>query len=231
MQVFRNVAVALLGLTGLYLYAVPTAELSFIAAELLHLAAGVLLAAWMLFGLAPLLHRESLAARSGWLLLAVGAALGIALFFTGGMRRFQPLLYAHIFVSVLGLAVLIATSLRRRLWQRPALRFAASFAAIAFISAGAWWLREVPWRREHVIKNPAMPPLAMEGEGDGPQGRFFPSSAQTKHGGLIPAEFFMRSDACQRCHADIYDQWNSSAHHFSSFNNQWYRKSVEYMQD
>ncbi|HUP41108.1 MAG TPA: tetratricopeptide repeat protein, partial [Vicinamibacterales bacterium] len=30
---------------------------------------------------------------------------------------------------------------------------------------------------------------------------------------------------------EIYDQWNSSAHHFSSFNNQWYRKSIEYMQD
>ncbi|HMB83851.1 MAG TPA: tetratricopeptide repeat protein, partial [Terriglobales bacterium] len=26
-------------------------------------------------------------------------------------------------------------------------------------------------------------------------------------------------------------QWNSSAHHFSSFNNQWYRKAIEYMQD
>jgi Flp pilus assembly protein TadD len=41
----------------------------------------------------------------------------------------------------------------------------------------------------------------------------------------------MQSDACQRCHADIYKQWNSSVHHFSSFNNQWYRKSIEYMQD
>jgi tetratricopeptide (TPR) repeat protein len=50
-------------------------------------------------------------------------------------------------------------------------------------------------------------------------------------GGIIPANFFMTSAACGRCHKDIYDQWNSSAHHFSSFNNQWYRKSVEYMQD
>jgi len=28
-----------------------------------------------------------------------------------------------------------------------------------------------------------------------------------------------------------YNQWFSSAHHFSSFNNQWYRKAIEYMQD
>jgi len=41
----------------------------------------------------------------------------------------------------------------------------------------------------------------------------------------------MESDACRRCHEDIYNQWYSSVHHFSSFNNQWYRKSIEYMQD
>ncbi len=41
----------------------------------------------------------------------------------------------------------------------------------------------------------------------------------------------MESDSCKRCHEDIYNQWNSSAHHFSSFNNQWYRKTIEYMQD
>jgi Flp pilus assembly protein TadD len=71
----------------------------------------------------------------------------------------------------------------------------------------------------------------MEGEGDGPQGPFWPSSAQTRHGGLIPSKFFMQSDACERCHTDIYKQWASSAHRFSSFNNQWYRKSIEYMQE
>ncbi len=41
----------------------------------------------------------------------------------------------------------------------------------------------------------------------------------------------MTSDSCGRCHTEIYDQWKSSMHHFSSFNNQWYRKSIEYMQD
>src|SRR5204863_3704272 len=59
----------------------------------------------------------------------------------------------------------------------------------------------------------------------------FPSSARTNVGGIIPANFFMTSEMCGRCHREIYDQWNSSAHHFSSFNNQWYRKSIEYMQD
>ena len=71
----------------------------------------------------------------------------------------------------------------------------------------------------------------MNGEGDGPDGSFFPSSAQVYGNQKIPSKFFMESDSCKRCHEDIYNQWNSSAHHFSSFNNQWYRKSIEYMQD
>jgi Flp pilus assembly protein TadD len=71
----------------------------------------------------------------------------------------------------------------------------------------------------------------MNEEGDGPQGKFFPSSVQTADGKNIPADYFMQSKACERCHADIYKQWDSSAHHFSSFNNQWYRKSIEYMQE
>ena len=64
-----------------------------------------------------------------------------------------------------------------------------------------------------------------------PAGPFFPSSAQVYGGQKIPSKFFMESESCKRCHEDIYNQWFSSAHHFSSFNNQWYRKSIEYMQD
>ena len=71
----------------------------------------------------------------------------------------------------------------------------------------------------------------MSEEGRGPTSPFFPSSADTNVRGIIPANFFLTSQTCGRCHRDIYEQWNSSAHHFSSFNNQWYRKSIEYMQD
>ena len=58
-----------------------------------------------------------------------------------------------------------------------------------------------------------------------------PLVGPTNTGGIIPSNFFMTSETCGRCHKDIYEQWNASAHHFSSFNNQWYRKSIEYMQD
>ncbi len=71
----------------------------------------------------------------------------------------------------------------------------------------------------------------MNNEGGGANDPFFPSSSQVAGDRKIPSKFFMESDACERCHQDIFKQWNSSAHHFSSFNNQWYRKSIEYMQD
>src|SRR6266542_4853596 len=87
------------------------------------------------------------------------------------------------------------------------------------------------WQEKYRIVNPQVPPLAMENEGGGRGTPFFPSSAKTNVGGTIPSNFFMTSKTCERCHKDIYDQWNSSAHHMSSFNNQWYRKSIEYMQD
>ena len=87
------------------------------------------------------------------------------------------------------------------------------------------------WQTRNRIQNPTMPPDNMNGEGDGPEGAFFPSSAQVYGKQKIPSKFFMESDSCKRCHEDIYNQWFSSAHHFSSFNNQWYRKSIEYMQD
>jgi hypothetical protein len=101
---------------------------------------------------------------------------------------------------------------------------------LAVLAPTARYLRETAGDSMGRIENPALPPLTMNGEGDGPPA-VFPSSAQVYGGEKIPSKFFMESDSCKRCHEDIYKQWNSSAHHFSSFNNQWYRKSIEYMQD
>ena len=90
---------------------------------------------------------------------------------------------------------------------------------------------EAEWQRTHRIVNPTAPPATMDEEGAGRDSPFFPSSANTNVNGTIPADFFLTSETCGRCHRDIYEQWDESAHHFSSFNNQWYRKSIEYMQD
>ena len=222
-----------LALSGLYLYAWPAATLFYAGIVLLHLFAGLL----FVFFLIPWLRqRFQTGARTlalGGGLLAIGATLGVLLAFTGTPRPMHPWLYVHIAACVIGLLLLTTDWLGSRGWlggNRTAVGGVLALILVG-LAVGAWGLREVYWQRSYVIANPPMPPATPEGEGDGPQGPFFPSSAQTKHGGLIPARFFMESQACQRCHPAIYEQWSSSAHRFSSFNNQWYRKSVEYMQD
>ena len=42
----------------------------------------------------------------------------------------------------------------------------------------------------------------------------------------VPEDKLGRSEYCGLCHTDIYQQWNASAHHFSSFNNPIYRKVI-----
>ena len=222
--------------SGSFLYAFPAPNLFYAVIVLLHLAAGVVLAVVLIPLLLRLPREGSGQTRLGWILLAAGAALGVALIFTGTPRALRPWLYGHIGLSSAGIVLLVGGWARARGWLASfrgasALRYAALVLAAALLAGSAWWVREVPWQRAYRIQNPTMPPATMEGEGDGPSGPFFPSSAQTVHGGKIPARFFMQSESCQRCHADIYQQWASSVHRFSSFNNQWYRKSVEYMQD
>lgn len=175
-------------------------------------------------------------ARAGWSALAVGAVLGVILIFTGTPLPMKGLLYAHILACVLGATFLAGSWMAEHGWLGAGglqhfLRGAALAIAVAGISAGAWWYRTQAWNNAFRITNPAISPATMDNEGDGPKGKFFPSSAQTLGGVNIPAKYFMQSEACERCHEDIYKQWYGSMHHYSSFNNQWYRKSIEYMQD
>src|SRR2546425_983084 len=230
-----RILVALL-VSAIYLYGYPSATISYFAVDLLHVAIGIVLTILLIFYIVRLFRNESLLARLGCLSLAVGAILGIVLIKIGTPLRLKPWLYAHIALCVLGTLFLTTSWLISKGWLgesviRRGLGFAALALVTAGIAAGTWWTREVAWKNANRISNPLMPPETMDAEGDGPQGKFFPSSAQTKQGINIPSKYFMKSDACQRCHADIYAQWNSSMHHFSSFNNQWYRKSIEYMQD
>jgi tetratricopeptide (TPR) repeat protein len=83
------------------------------------------------------------------------------------------------------------------------------------------------------IANPALPPLIPFDEGEGRDGKFFPASVESVDSKFFPSAYFMDSKSCgvKGCHPDIYTQWESSAHHRASFNNQWYRKSIEYMQE
>ena len=155
---------------------------------------------------------------------------GLAVAYFGALSTNRPLLWAHIALSFVGAAVLSID-----LWRaKPSWRMALATGLALVIGVPALKLagdRMFP-QYEAVIRNPTMNvPTSMHEEGGGPKSPFWPSSAKTNVGGTIPSNFFMESKRCGECHKDIYEQWNSSVHHFASFNNQYYRKSIEYMQD
>ncbi len=226
--------VTFLLVSAVYLYTFPSPNLVYPAIVLLHVIGGV--AAIALLARHGARHFREWSALSwvAWVLFGAGGILGIVLIFTGTPHSAWNWMYLHIVLSLAAVAVLAAYALGRRGrlsgFGATVARVAICLAAVAALAAFGYSWRNGQWLRSHLIKNrPA--PTTMDAEGDGPKGPFFPSSAQTVDGKLMPGKFFLESQACERCHEQIFKQWNSSAHHFSSFNNQWYRKSIEYMQD
>ncbi|HUJ31660.1 MAG TPA: tetratricopeptide repeat protein [Candidatus Acidoferrum sp.] len=236
MKRLQSALIWILFLTAAYLFAWPSANVPYFGAMLLHLAAGIVFVVGLAFFVRSILREASLTERIGWILLAIGGTLGIVLIFTGTPKTDWPLLFAHIGSCVAGGALLVSAWAGRRGFMANGdlagvLRDAIIVLVAGIITAGIWWVRTVPWERNFVIRNPEIAPASMDDEGDGPKGPFFPSSGQTYTGQTVTQDFFLDSQACERCHEDIYKQWQSSMHHFSSFNNQWYRQAIVYMQD
>ncbi|MBC7924180.1 MAG: tetratricopeptide repeat protein [Bryobacteraceae bacterium] len=171
--------------------------------------------------------------RSNWFIrVSCAAALlaGLWLAKYGNTFPHRPVLWIH---ALLGLAfILSAVQWLRRALPAAAYRHALALATAAMVVFPllVWSWKELRPDPRQRIRNSAVVPVSMEEEGAGPKSPFWPSAANTNTSGKIPADFFMDSKLCGECHKDIYQQWNSSMHHFASFNNQFYRKSIEYMQ-
>src|SRR5438046_475066 len=222
--------------SAVYLYAFPQPNVVYATVVLLHALAGVIATVYLIIFLFQRVRGGSLIARLGWILLIAAGILGILLIKLGTPRAEWSWLYLHILLALVGSGILFADWAGRRGWLsagfgRATLRYSLCAIALVALSFASWYSRNSRWLNSARIQNPADAAESMNEEGDGPEGDFFPSSAQVYGRQKIPSKFFMESQSCERCHADIYKQWNSSAHHFSSFNNQWYRKSIEYMQD
>src|SRR6266568_2020523 len=222
--------------SAIYLYAFPQPNVVYAIVVLLHAAVGLVATVYLAILLLRLLRQGSILARLGWLLITSAAILGVVLIKVGTSRPEWNWVYLHIFLALAGCGILFADWAARKGWlptgfAATASRYAICLIALIGLSSAAWYSRTSRWLSSARIQNPTDAPATMNDEGDGPHGDFFPSSAQVYGRQKIPSKFFMESQSCQRCHADIFNQWSSSAHHFSSFNNQWYRKSIEYMQD
>jgi len=209
------IALAVLLINTAYLSALPSPTVFYMANVLLHLVLGLALAAasLVLVRKRPLLGAFLFSA-------AIGGYLAIA----GNTRSHHWALWLHIVLGFAAVLLLLPYARNRRL-------LLAGAALLILAPATAYLYRRAVPNPADRIRNPLVAPTSMQGEGGGPKSPFFPSSIQSNTGGTIPADFFMDSKGCGECHADIYKQWNSSAHHFASFNNQFYRKSIEYMQE
>ena len=213
---------ALLVVNAGYLAAFSSATIFYEANVLLHLA----------LGLALCIPAARLARRypreSGAFLAA--AVPAVYLVVAGNTLDHRWVLWLHIALSILAVGF-IAVSVLPNLSRARKQTVGAACALALLIPASAALYRRVHPNPNNVISNPPTAPPSMNYEGAGAKSPFFPSSAQTNTGKIIPSNFFMDSEQCGECHKDIYEQWKSSMHHFASFNNQFYRKSIEYMQD
>ncbi len=168
--------------------------------------------------------------------LTIALVLGLALAQLGNTQPHRTLLIAHIVLAALGLVFLALGLHQLTPPSNPrTLRWAQISALVVILAAilAPWIKSAFPGGATQIV-NPSEVPLAMDQEAmGGADGPFFPSSVHTSNRDTVPSSVYMGSESCSRsgCHPDVFEQWQSSAHHFSSFNNQWYRKSIEYLQE
>jgi len=170
---------------------------------------------------------------------------GIALVLFGNLRPMRPISMTHgLSMVVAALSGALWLAMRYSLFSKHKLTEASQTQSAPRTAFGLIGLAIVPGfalllmasksvEEAAHIENPPLAPVSMEYEGDGPRGKFWPSSVQTVDNKFFPSEYFTDNKSCgeKGCHPDIYAQWESSAHRKASFNNQWYRKAVEYMQE
>jgi tetratricopeptide (TPR) repeat protein len=198
--------IGLLLVNAAYIAALPSATIFYVANVLLHPLVGIA----ALVVLCWQWRRNPKIA-----LLLASTLLGGFLLIEGATNDHRWVLWGHIALGVVGLGVLL-----------PSPRWCTALAILTLAAAVLHFGR--PADR---IQNPQFVAESMAGEGAGPKSPFWPSAANTNTGGLIASDFFMDSALCGECHKDIYQQWQSSMHHFASFNNQFYRRSIEHMQE
>lgn len=223
-RVLKWTAIAFLVLlaNSFYLAAFASPTIFYMTNVLAHLALGAAAALGLAWGL---MKSDEFRARVKWasVPLLASAIAGGALIYTGALIEFRWILWTHIALAFAGVVLLIPTAK----WRALNWTFSVGLLALTVIAGIGAAFPDKNGR----ISNSMRVPTSMAEEGGGPKSPFWPSSAKTNVGGTIPSNFFMDSKLCGECHQDIYKQWESSMHHFASFNNQFYRKSIEYMQE
>ena len=222
-------------LNSAYLFSFGEPTLFYIFNVLLHVGLGIVLILPFSIYAYKQFRRISTLGRIGIIGIAIGIISGGYLMIVGAITPYRWLLIIHIVSVGIGSLLFSVHLLRESHLLTPSLRKVgvAVLICVVLFPIGARLTQHYLPNETYLVENPALPPTSMYEEGGGTTGHFFPASVETETGGLIPTDFFLTSETCatKGCHPDIYRQWNESAHHFSSFNNQWYRKSIIYMQE
>ena len=218
-----GIAFIVLLVNSAYIAAFSHASIFYMANVLLHLMLGL-----GLMVLAAIWVRRYPVPGIAFLLAGLPA---IFLAIRGNTLDHRWVLWTHIGLAVFAVAIIGVRLFHDRAPRPWRTAFVSAAVLLALLPAGSALYRRAVPDPNHRIQNPAVAPVSMDLEGGGAHSPFAPSSAQTNTGAIIPSNFFMDSELCGGCHKDIYEQWKGSMHHFASFNNQFYRKSIEYMQD
>ena len=235
MRKFSVCVFLILLLNSAYLFSFGEPTLFYILNVLFHLALGIVLIIPFSIYLYQKFNILSPYGRVGVFGLLVGIASGVSLMIVGATTPFRWILITHIISISIGSLLFCLHLLKDS--SSLSLRFKnviiGVLICVVFFPIGAKLSQHYFPNEDYLVKNPVLPPTSMYDEGGGTTGHFFPASVETETGNLIPTDFFLTSKTCatKGCHPDIFRQWDESAHHFSSFNNQWYRKSIVYMQD
>jgi tetratricopeptide (TPR) repeat protein len=214
----------LLLVNSTYIWGFKGANLFYMGNVLAHVLLGVALIALcaVLLCKAPTWRWPSIG-------LMCAGGVGVYLMVHGNLRVDHRVLVAHI--ALAAFAVLLFISAEHHISAAVFRWTGVLFLVFLVVPPAASVYRHYHPDPNSQITNSLVVPTSMEEEGGGPESPFWPSSTETNVKTDIPAKYFLSSEKCGECHKDIYQQWSHSAHHFASFNNQFYRKSIEYMQD
>lgn len=219
------IPLGLIGANAIYLAAFTRDTTFFYAMLLLHLVLGVAIAVpFFVFAITHAKRmirmwnkRAKYAGLAIFSLAVVCVVSGIFLTFQGATLNNRLVWLAHVASVPLALVAFILHR-RAHTHQLQFKRLYAWGAAVAvFLGAMA------------LVARLEKPPKRIANMGGDTV--FFPSSSETFDQGLLDGRKLAANEYCQECHPDSFHQWERSAHRFSSFNNPFYRKSVELMAD
>ena len=225
------VLVGLTILSAAYLWGRESASIVYLSKIFLHAISGLFLS--IVWTRAAFHEFRSGSDSLKWIrgLIYLGAVItGILILFLGVIGPYRWLLFLHIPTAIVAGVWSVLSLLRSGTKKQST--YLVSMCAVALILFATSLIGY--FQAYEPIENEVLGPVTLSDNAMGGEaGPFFPSAVSTTSGNLIDESYFLESQACGRsgCHVDAVAQWESSAHHFSSFNNQWYRKSIEYMQE